>query len=86
MNEAEKLAYIRYLRKNGDNAAVLCENWTEGQMLREFNYHDKVYDISYNWLGIPDEQSPSLDTKFVDYEYPQTARSYIFRFIGNMIP
>ena len=86
LSEAEKLAYIRYLREYGENAAKLSANWTEGQMLREFNYHDKVYNISSSWLGIPDSESPSSNTMFVDFEPTQSARSYLFRFFGNMIP
>jgi len=86
LSEAEKLAYIRYLREYGDNAGSLCENWTEGQMLREFNYHDQAYYFFHDWLGISDNEFPSSNTKYVDFENPQTARTFIFRFFGNMIP
>lgn len=83
LSREEKLAYIRYLRA-GDEA--LRDNWTEAEMLREFEYHDKVYFISSNILGIPDSDSPSSNTMKVDFEAEQTLRTYLFRFFGNMIP
>ncbi len=83
LSREEKLAYIRYLRAGNED---LRENWTEAEMLREFEYHDKVYFISSNILGIPDSDTPSFNTKKVDFETEQTLRTYLFRFFGNMIP
>ena len=83
LNREDKLAYIRrYLIENPEYA----DYWSEAQMLREFEYHDRVYNISYNWLGISNDESPSSNTIYVDFEKPQTIRTYVFRFFGNMIP
>jgi RHS repeat-associated protein len=83
LSEKEKLAFIRFIRESDE---TIYQNWTEGQMLREFNCHDKVYNLSKNLLGIPDEEFPSQNTKYVDFEKKQTIRTYLFRFFGNMIP
>jgi hypothetical protein len=63
-----------------------ADHWSEDQMLREFEYHDRVYNVSSNILGIPDSDFPSSNTVYVDFECKQTLRTYVFRFFGNLIP
>ena len=87
MSENEKVAYIRKVRMDGPDGEEnpISDHWTEAEMLRELNYHEKGYAIAV-WLGIPDDRYPTENFKFVDFEVPQTPMTYIKRILGNALP
>ncbi len=80
MTREDAMSYIRYLRKNN---STLRENWTEGEMLREWEYHKR----SYPFLRVFGEEKDSLGgrAKTVDFEEEQNGKTYFYRFIGNLL-
>lgn len=77
LSREQKLSYIRRIRATNE---TLAENWTEGQMLREMEYHERGYRL-FKVFG----ESFSLVDRFkkTDFEEQQTFKSYFYRFIGN---
>lgn len=74
----QKLSYIRACKKYDEEK---YKNWSEAQMLREFNYHNQFYSLTSVF-------SPYLDglnerARHVDFEKEQTVETYILRYIGN---
>lgn len=81
LSQEEKLAYIRGLRKQSSS---LSKNWSEAEMLREFNYHDKWYYFT-KFFGSDENKKDSLANRFkyVNFETEQTFSTYVKRFIGT---
>ena len=77
LSREQKLSYIRRIRATNE---TLAENWTEGQMLRKMEYHERVYRL-FKVFG----ESFSIVDRFkkTDFEERQTFKSYFYRFIGN---
>ncbi len=75
----KKLKYIKFLKQNGKN-----ENWSVGQMLREFEYHDGAYNFLTSF-GLDQSNTFVHRAMHVDFEENQTFYTYILRGIGNFI-
>ena len=82
MTEEERIAYIKKKREEWNNKPILNE-WTEAEMLREITYHDKAYRI-VDFLGL-EKTTLGERLRYVNFEEKQTAITYVFRIIGNMI-
>jgi len=80
MNREDAMSYIRFIREKD---SVIRENWTEGEMLREWEYHKR----SFPFLRIFGEEEGTLggSAKTVDFEDKQTAKTYLYRFLGNLL-
>ncbi|PKK99092.1 MAG: hypothetical protein CVV57_04600 [Tenericutes bacterium HGW-Tenericutes-2] len=88
LSRDEKLGFIYYLQENYSDR---YSNWTTGEMLREFEYHDRLYnsfsclgfesDINGNWI-----ERQVYKAQYVDFETTQTTKTYIRRIFGNAWP
>ena len=81
LSTEEKIAYIRRFRIEKPKIAA---NWTEAQMLREFNYHDRGYELAILLGSDPTvENTYAFRFNHVDFEKKQTFETYLFRIVGN---
>ncbi|MDY5983125.1 MAG: hypothetical protein SPJ17_05465 [Anaeroplasma sp.] len=80
MTREDAMSYIRYLRENN---STLRENWTEGEMLREWEYHKRGYFI-FSLQDENDQTSFKYHFKKADFEETQDFSSYFFRALGNL--
>lgn len=76
----QKLRYIRACKKYDEEE---YENWSEAQMLREFDYHNQFYYASS--IDLPCLAGNNESAGHVDFEKDQTAKTYIRRYIGNFL-
>ena len=84
LSREEKLSYIRAFRLDEDNKRK-CENWSEAQMLREYEYHDKGFKLAVLFGSDPDIEDSVADRfQHVDFEENQTIGTYVKRYIGNL--
>ena len=84
LSREEKLSYIRQDIIYNDEKKR-AENWTEAEMLREFEYHETCYNY-VGWMSDPNvDGTISNRLKHVGFEEKQVAKTYIFRAIGNII-
>ena len=84
MTEEERIAYIRRTREIWEEKKdQRFDEWTEAEMLREITYHDKAYRI-VDFLGLEDTDLGER-LRYVNFEEKQTAITYVYRIIGNMI-
>ncbi|MCK9471543.1 MAG: RHS repeat-associated core domain-containing protein, partial [Bacilli bacterium] len=79
MSRDEKLSYIRYLK---EKEPYNYRNWTEAQMMREFEYHDRGYALT-SIFGNPFGFTNRFEK--VDFEEDQKPCTYFYRTIGNMM-
>ncbi len=79
MSRDEKLLYIRYLK---EKEPYNYRNWTEAQMMREFEYHDRGYALT-SIFGNPFGFTNRFEK--VDFEEDQKPCTYFYRTIGNMM-
>lgn len=70
LNDYEACVWIKYLK-----GIDKYSNWNEYQMYREWLYHKNCYN--HNWFV--------NHTNYVDFEKVQTAKTYIYRIVGNCI-
>ena len=70
LNNYEICMWINYLKQIG-----MCSKWNKYEMYREWLYHKNLY--KHNLF--------TAHTDYVDYEEEQTAKTYIYRIIGNCI-
>ncbi len=85
LSEDKKIAYIRAYRENHND--TFSKNWTESEMLREMEYHEKFYKIVVFLGSDPDKEGSLADRlEHVDFEENQTLKTYLRRFFGNVIP
>jgi hypothetical protein len=88
LSREEKLSYILYLQNQYSNQ---YSNWTTGQMLREFEYHDRIYN-SFTSLGVESDingnwfEQQVYRAQYVDFETTQTPKTFIRRILGNAWP
>ena len=78
----KKMMYILYLKQEHSDD---FNNWTLGEMLREYEYHDRAFSVL---RYVSDPNSPgslAYRTNHVDFEYNQTFKTYIYRLIGNFL-
>ena len=79
MDIIDSIAYIRKVREKNQ---LIAENWTEAEMLRELQYHQKGYYIS-EFLVDPFRYSDNLVK--VDFEEDKKFMTYFKRYIGNCL-
>lgn len=84
MTRDEALAYIRWLREKSKKAEYYKKNWTEGQMLREWQYHKTSYNL-FKWQNDNDERTFAYHFKEANFEEEQNFVSYILRILGNLL-
>lgn len=84
MTREEALAYIRWLREKSKFAEYYKKNWTEGQMLREWQYHKKGYNL-FKWQNDNDTRTFAHHFKEANFEEEQNLVSYILRILGNLL-
>lgn len=75
----EQIAFIRYVRNVNPKIA---ENWSEADMLRELQYHERGYYLCEK-IGDPFKYCGNLIK--VDYEEEQNFKTYFRRFFGNLL-
>ncbi|MGD9909850.1 MAG: RHS repeat-associated core domain-containing protein [Candidatus Izemoplasmatales bacterium] len=88
LSREEKLSFILYLQNQYSDQ---YSDWTTGQMLREFEYHDRLYNsltslrfdsnINGNWF-----EQQVYRAQYVDFETTQTPKTYFRRILGNAWP
>ena len=79
LSRNEKLQYIKLIR---DHDSTILNNWTEAEMLREFEYHDRGYYLG-NFLGTFDFLDLEGRGKAVGFEPEQNLKTYGRRIVGN---
>ena len=84
MTRDEALAYIRWLREKSEYAESYKKNWTEGQMLREWQYHKTGYNL-FKWQNDEDRRTLAHHFKDAHFEEEQNFGSYILRILGNLL-
>lgn len=75
----EQIAFIIYVRNVNPKIA---ENWSEADMLRELQYHERRYYLCEK-IGDPFKYCDNLIK--VDYEEEQNFKTYFRRFFGNLL-
>ncbi len=84
----DKLSLIYYLQESYPDRYA---DWTTSQMLREYEYHDRVFN-SFTRMGIEPNKSgnwferTAYSAKYVEFEDPQTPTTYFRLFVGNAWP
>ena len=60
------------------------KNWTEGQILRECQYHKVGYNL-FKWQNDNDERTFAYHFQEANFEEEQNFVSYILRILGNLL-
>lgn len=79
LTKQEKLQYIKYFREQN---SIISRNWSEAEMLREFDYHDRGFYLG-NFLGPLDVFDLEGRGEEVGFESEQNLKTYVRRIIGN---
>ncbi len=74
------MKYVNYLYTDSD----IAKNWTKEQLYRELRYHKRGNQIN-SMLKNYNLDFFSEHFEYADVEKKQTAKSYILRFIGNVL-
>ena len=88
MNAKERMAFINAIKEYGlGDENPYRENWTKAEMYREMKYHDAWHEIFVFFGSDPNKEGTyAYRTKYVDFESEKTFKTYLFRFVGNIIP
>ena len=76
------VAYIEMYRNADDKIAA---GWTEAQMLRELQYHNRAYDLLTSLPQIGPIPGLVEQASIVDFEEKQDAVTYLKRIVGNVM-
>ena len=83
LSREDKLAYIRAYMNDPETDS---SKWSEAEMLREFEYHDRGYELVILLGSDPNEKGSFANRfKYVNFEENPNWQTLVYRYIGNLM-